>query len=56
MTPVTLTFKHERETKNTQRFQEEVTGDAKPIVGTLYLNKEVAGDSKTLTVTIAPAA
>lgn len=55
MTPVTLTFKHERETTNTQRFKEEVADGARPIVGTLYLKKEIAGESKTLTVTIAEA-
>ena len=48
----TLLFKWERETKNTQRFNEVVEGDAKPIVGALYIRKDIAGDAKTATVTI----
>jgi hypothetical protein len=33
-----LSFQRERETKNTVRFEEQVT-DAPPVVGTLYLQK-----------------
>jgi hypothetical protein len=33
-----LSFQRERETKNTVRYEEQVT-DAPPIVGTLYLQK-----------------
>lgn len=53
MTPVTLKFTHKAETKNKQRFEEDVVNGATPVVGTIYIGKEVAGDSKTLTVTIA---
>lgn len=56
MTPVTITFQHKAETKNKQRFEEQVVDGAKAVVGTLYVDKEIAGESKTLTVTIAPAA
>lgn len=47
-----LTFTWERETKNTQRFNEVVEGDNKPVVGALYIRKDVAGDGKNATVTI----
>ena len=33
-----LSFQRERETKNTVRYEEQVT-DAPPVVGTLYLQK-----------------
>ena len=33
-----LSFQRERETKNTVRYEEQVT-DAPPLVGTLYLQK-----------------
>lgn len=56
MTPVNLTFKHNAETKNKQRFEEEVAEGGKPVVGTLYVSKEIVGDAKSLQVTIAPAA
>jgi hypothetical protein len=56
MPETTLSFAFEKETKNCIRFKEQTTGDAKPIIGTLYLQKEAAGDTKALTVTIATAA
>lgn len=33
-----LTFKFEKDTKNTRRYQEEI-GDEPPIIGTLYLQQ-----------------
>ena len=33
-----LTFKFEKDTKNTRRYQEE-TGDNPPVIGTLYLQQ-----------------
>lgn len=36
---IEVTFSKEKETKNTIRFQEDVEGDASPIVGTLYVKK-----------------
>jgi hypothetical protein len=47
-----ITFAWERETKNTQRYNEVVEGDAKPIVGALYVRKDIAGDAKNITVSI----
>lgn len=52
MTPITLVFKHKSETANKQRF-EEVT-ENKPVVGSLYVAKEIVGEAKSLVVTIAP--
>jgi hypothetical protein len=53
---LTITFVHERETKNTVRYAEQVA-DPKmtPFVGTLYLRKEgvqALGNPPTLVVTI----
>lgn len=53
MQPIVLKFTWERETKNTQRFQEVVAPDAIPVIGTLYVAKATAGDRKELTVTIS---
>lgn len=53
MDPVVLKFQFEKETQNTFRFKEEVEGDAKPVSGTIYVRKDVAGDRKELTVTIS---
>lgn len=47
-----LIFEHEKETKNTHRYKEVTEGDDKPVVGSLYLSKSVAGDCKRLKVTI----
>jgi hypothetical protein len=38
MQKLELTFKFEKDTKNTRRYQEE-TGDGPPIIGTLYLQQ-----------------
>ena len=56
--PLSLTFKRERETKNTVRFQEEQREGATPSIGALYLQKPAAqdlGDPEQLTVTVAAA-
>lgn len=53
MPETTLNFTFEKETKNCIRFKEQPAGDAKPLIGTIYLQKEAAGDAKALTVTIA---
>jgi hypothetical protein len=36
---IEITFEEERETKNTVRFQEIVSGDETPTIGTLYVQK-----------------
>jgi hypothetical protein len=51
MEPITLTFEHERDTKNTRRFQEVVEDGAAPVIGTLYVHNSVKTDD-TLTVTV----
>ena len=38
MEKLELTFKYEKDTKNTRRYQEE-TGDGPPIIGTLYVQQ-----------------
>ena len=38
MQKLELTFKFEKDTKNTRRYQEE-TGDNPPVIGTLYLQQ-----------------
>ena len=55
--PLTLTFRRERETKNTVRYEEVVT-DAPSVVGTLYLQKWAhnrLGEPETITVQVAAA-
>lgn len=55
MEPITLTFEFERETKNTNRYNEKVVGDAKPIIGSLYINRSALpeGDVGPRTVTLS---
>ena len=53
-----LSFQRERETKNTVRYEEQVS-DAPPVVGTLYLQKYALnrlGNPECLRVTIEAAA
>lgn len=53
----TLTFKFERTTKNTCKYEEQPTAGQPAMVGSLYVQKWAAGDPPppTLTVTIAEA-
>jgi hypothetical protein len=56
--PLSLTFKRERETKNTVRFDEQQPEGGAPSIGALYLQKPAArdlGDPEQLTVTVAAA-
>jgi hypothetical protein len=51
-----LTFKRERETKNTVRFDEQQPEGGAPSIGALYLQKHAArdlGDPEQLSVTVA---
>jgi hypothetical protein len=48
----TLSFSFEKDTKNTRRYQEQVVGDTRPVIGTIYVLKSVAGSADSLTVTI----
>ena len=54
---LTLTFTHERSTKNTERFAEDATGTERPAVGTLYILRSALGVvvPTKLTVTIEEA-
>jgi hypothetical protein len=52
MLDITLYFTRERETKNTVRFKEDSPKGVPPVVGTLYVRKEVAKGAMELQVTI----
>ncbi|MGB0783554.1 MAG: hypothetical protein ACPGRG_10315 [Marinomonas sp.] len=52
MSKITLTFEYEKETKNSVRYQEVPEAGKAPIMGTLYVQKWYAGNTKTLEVTI----
>lgn len=45
-------FEYEKETKNSIRYKEVPAEGTPPIVGSLYIQKWFAGDSKTIEVTI----
>jgi len=47
-----ITFEFEKETKNSVRYKEVPDEGKAPIVGSLYVQKWFAGDSKSLQVTI----
>lgn len=57
MSSLQMTFKRERETKNTVRFSEVVEDYTQPgVIGTLYVQKtsaEYLGNPETLIVTVA---
>ena len=56
--PLSLTFKRERETKNTVRFAEQQPEGGATSIGALYLQKPAArdlGDPELLSVTVAAA-
>lgn len=52
MTKKTLTFAYEKETKNSVRYKEVPEEGTAPIVGTLYVQKWFAGESKLIELTI----
>lgn len=52
MSTVLVKFSYEKETKNSVRYKEQPEEGKAPIVGTLYVQKWFAGDSKTLEVSI----
>jgi hypothetical protein len=51
----TINLVREKETKNTVRFSEQPEEGQPPLVGTMYMQKWAAGDTKALKVTISPA-
>ena len=52
MSQTTVSFSYEKETKNSVRYKEEPEEGKAPIMGTLYVQKWFAGDTKTLAITI----
>lgn len=52
MTVTTVKFEYEKETKNSVRFKEIPDEGKAPIIGTLYVQKWFAGNSKVLEVSI----
>ena len=52
MTKKILTFEYEKETKNSVRYKEVPEEGTAPIVGTLYVQKWFAGESKSIELTI----
>lgn len=52
MTKKVVMFEYEKETKNSVRYKEIPDEGTAPIVGTLYVQKWFAGESKSIEVTI----
>lgn len=52
MSKKVVRFEYEKETKNSIRYKEVPEDGTAPIVGSLYVQKWFAGDSKTLEITI----
>ncbi|WP_169565807.1 hypothetical protein [Neptunomonas japonica] len=52
MSKVTVTFEYEKETKNSVRYQEVPEEGKAPIMGSLYVQKWFAGNTKLLEITI----
>ncbi|MEZ8824702.1 hypothetical protein AB4259_19280 [Vibrio amylolyticus] len=52
MTKKIVQFEYEKETKNSVRYKEVPEEGTAPIVGSLYVQKWFAGESKNLEITI----
>ncbi|WP_179079048.1 hypothetical protein [Shewanella sp. UCD-KL12] len=52
MTQKTIKFEYEKETKNSVRYQELPEPGQAPVLGTIYVQKWFASDTKNLTITI----
>ena len=52
MSKKVVKFEYEKETKNSVRYKEVPDEGTAPIVGTLYVQKLFAGNSKSIEVTI----
>ena len=52
MSTKVVKFEYEKETKNSVRYKEVPDEGTAPIVGSLYVQKWFAGDSKTIEITI----
>ena len=53
MSDKTIKFEFEKETKNSVRYKEVPESGQPPIVGSLYVQKWYAGDSKNIEVTLS---
>lgn len=49
---ITVSFRKEKDTKNTVKYEEVPEKGKPPIMGTLYLQKWVAGDAQNVSVTL----
>ncbi len=52
MSKVVVTFEYEKETKNSVRYQEVPEEGKAPVMGSLYVQKWFAGNTKSLQITI----
>jgi len=52
MTKKTVKFEYEKETKNSIRYKEVPDEGTAPIVGSIYIQKWFAGDSRSIEITI----
>jgi hypothetical protein len=52
MSQTTVKFSIEKQTKNSVRYKEEPEEGKAPIIGSLYVQKWFAGDTKNLEITI----
>ena len=52
MSKKVVMFEYEKETKNSVRYKEVPDEGTAPIMGTLYVQKWFAGDSKSIEITI----
>ncbi|MBU2967409.1 hypothetical protein Q4508_07145 [Amphritea sp. 2_MG-2023] len=52
MTKKIVTFEYEKETKNSVRYKEVPDEGTAPIIGSLYIQKWFAGNSKSIEITI----
>ncbi|MBL4941454.1 MAG: hypothetical protein JKY81_07275 [Colwellia sp.] len=52
MTKTTITFELEKQNKNSVRFKEIAKEGMPPILGSIYVQKWFAGNSKTIEVTL----
>lgn len=52
MTKKTVKFEYEKETKNSVRYQEVPESGQAPVMGTVYVQKWFAGDTKRFEITI----
>jgi hypothetical protein len=53
MTLHELRFDYEKTTKNTVRYQERTTGDDRPVIGPIYIQKHALGNSPPDTVKVS---